>query len=93
MQTWIGGGNYPIGVTRVKRKSGYRFIAQMGYKENGVKKCKVFGIFKYADEAFLAYKQGKDAYVRLVAQSYYEQGKIDELVYQALLRYEIDIND
>lgn len=86
-------GDYPIGVIRVKRKRGFRFIAQMGYKENGVRKCKVFGTFKSADEAFFAYKQGKESYVRLIAQSYYEQGKINERVYQALLRYEIDIND
>lgn len=51
------------------------------------------GTFKTPEEAFNAYKQGKVAYVREVADSYYKDGKITKEVYDALYRYEPKIKD
>lgn len=80
-------GKYPIGVTEATRTNNY----ESAFYKNG--KRVHIGTFKTTKEAFFAYKQAKEAYIKEVAQKYYEQGKITERVYQALLRYEIDIND
>lgn len=49
--------------------------------------------FDNEKDAFNAYKQAREEYIKEVAQKYYDEGKITERVYDALLRYEIDIND
>lgn len=51
------------------------------------------GTFKTPEEAFNAYKQGKIAYVREVADAYYKEGKITKEVYDALYRYEPKFKD
>lgn len=51
------------------------------------------GHFDTIEEAFEAYKQGKVAYVREVADSYFMDGKITKEVYDALYRYEPKIKD
>ena len=45
------------------------------------------------EEAFLAYKKAKEEYIKEVAQEYYDSGKIDQNVYDALLRYQTEITD
>ena len=52
-----------------------------------------FGHFDTIEEAFNAYKQGKIAYVREVADAYYKEGKITKEVYDALYRYEPKFKD
>lgn len=42
---------------------------------------------------FTAYKKAKEEYIKEVAQEYYNSGKIDKKVYEALLRYQIEITD
>ena len=79
-------GQYPIGIRRVP--SG-RFIARVSY----VGKRKHLGTFDTIEEAFAAYKQAKEAYIKEVAQKYYDEGKITERVYDALMKYEVEITD
>lgn len=52
-----------------------------------------FGHFDTIEEAFAAYKQGKIAYVREVADAYYKDGRITKEVYDALYRYEPKFKD
>lgn len=51
------------------------------------------GSFDNEKDAFNAYKQAREAYIKEVAQKYYDNGEITERVYDALLNYKIDIND
>lgn len=51
------------------------------------------GSFKTEEEAFYAYKQAKESYVKEVAERYYSQGRITEKVYNALMNYKIEITD
>ena len=49
------------------------------------------GYFSKPDEAFNVYKQAKEDYIKEVAELYKDQ--IDIRVYEALMKYEVDIND
>ena len=66
-----------------------RYIAFL----NRYNKTYNLGHFDTIEEAFNAYKQGKIAYVREVADSYYKDGKITKEVYDALYRYEPKFKD
>ena len=49
------------------------------------------GLFINHECAFLAYKEAKEAYIKEVANKWKDQ--IDPRVYDALLRYEVEITD
>jgi hypothetical protein len=49
------------------------------------------GYFNTEMEAFYAYKQAKEDYIKEVAEKWKDQ--IDPRVYEALMKYEVDIND
>ena len=49
------------------------------------------GYFNTEMEAFYAYKQAKEDYIKEVANKW--KDKIDPRVYEALMKYEVDIND
>jgi len=51
------------------------------------------GIYKTIEEAFEAYKQAKETYIKEVAQSYFDKGEITERVYHALMNYKVEITD
>lgn len=78
-------GNLPIGV--VKNHNG--FTAQI--KEN--KKHKYIGYFDTVEDAFAAYKKEKERYIQAVAKEYYDKGEISKRVYDALMKYEVEITD
>ena len=78
-------GKHPLGVSYHKRDR--VFTATVGM--NG--KNKHLGYYKTSEEAFQAYKQAKEAYIKEVAELYKDQ--IDTRVYEALMKYEVDIND
>ena len=78
-------GEYPIGVSY--NKSVGKFQAR--FNVDGVKQH--VGYFQVIEEAFQAYKQAKEAYIKEVAELYKDQ--IDPRVYEALMKYEVDIND
>ena len=51
------------------------------------------GCFKTKEEAHIAYKSAKEKYIKELAVSYFNKGEITEMVYQALMKYEVDIVD
>lgn len=51
------------------------------------------GIFDTVEEAFYAYKAAKEQYIKELAENYFQEGKITKKVYDALMKYEVDIND
>lgn len=76
-------GKYPIGVN----KKGNSFIAQLNA---GGKKIHL-GSFKTPEEAFYKYKESKENYIRELANEY--KDFITNKVYDALISYEVKIND
>ena len=77
-------GNCPIGVT----KNGNKFRARLS-KGNG--KPIHLGLYNTPEEAFLVYKKAKEAYIKEVAEEY--KGKIDNRAYEAMMNYEVEIDD
>lgn len=78
-------GEYPIGVDF--RKVSGKFRAQLNI--NGSKQH--LGYFDTSEEAFFAYKAAKEARIKTLAEKW--KGQIDERIYQALLKYTVDIDD
>ena len=78
-------GEWPVGV-HFHKPSG-KFVAQL--RING--KRKHLGYFTTPEEAFQAYKLAKEDQIKVVAEKW--QHHLDERVYQALLDYEVSIND
>lgn len=78
-------GFYPIGVFR----NGEGFSSKVSMFGKTVR----LGTYKTPEEAFAVYKQAKEAYIKEVARKYYDEGKIARNVYDALMRYEVEITD
>ena len=76
-------GNYPIGVF----KEGNKFRASLGKGNRTI----YLGAFNTPNEAFQVYKQAKEAYIKEVAEEY--KDKIPCELYEAMVAYEVDIND
>ena len=76
-------GDLPIGVC----KKGNKFIAKCNL--NG--KRSQIGTFDTPIEAFQSYKQFKEQYIKQVAEEY--KNKIPSVLYDAMYRWEVDIND
>lgn len=80
-------GKTPVGVTVTESGRRYRAVLDKDGKSVFI------GHFATPEDAFLAYKHEKEAYIKEVAQEYYDAGKISERVRDALFRYEIKITD
>lgn len=80
-------GGYPIGVGY--RTTSRKYYAQ--FNKNG--KREHLGYYDTIEEAFVAYKQTKETYIKEVAQSYFDKGEIAEKVYNALMNYKVEITD
>ena len=78
-------GEWPVGVNFDKSRA--KFKAQLTI--NGKKKF--LGRFNTPEEAFQVYKLSKEAQIKFVAQKW--QHLLDERVFQALMAYEVNIND
>lgn len=76
-------GKYPLGVS----KYGNKFQAQL----NKYNKKIHLGTYDTIEEAFLAYKKAKEAYIKEVAEKY--KGKIPQKLYDAMIAYEVEIDD
>lgn len=74
-------GDFPIGVDSIKGCDLYR--TSLGNSH--------LGCFKTSEEAFIAYKQAKEDYIKEVANKWKDQ--IDPRVYEALMKWEVNIND
>ena len=76
-------GTLPIGVT----KHGKNYKAQCSYNGKG----KALGTFSTPELAFNAYKTFKEAYIKELAEKY--KDTIDARAYNALMNYEVHIDD
>ena len=79
-------GEHPIGVSW--HKKGKSFVAQVG-KSKG--RSEWLGCFNTEIEAFNAYKKAKEIYVKELADKW--KDKIDQRAYNALMTYEVSIDD
>ena len=79
-------GGFPIGVDLYKRTNKYRSAATVG---KGTQKH--LGYYDTPHEAFVAYKTYKEQFIKDVANEYREQ--LDIRAYQALMNYEVNIDD
>ena len=80
-------GNLPIGVCKHKEK----FQSWCRNLITG-KKC-FLGTYNTPEEAFQAYKQAKESYIKQVAQEEYNKGNITKKCYEAMMNYEVEITD
>ncbi len=78
-------GDCPIGVTYNKPSKIYETYCGM----NG--KRKYLGCYKTPEEAFYVYKNFKEQYIKEVAEEY--KDKIPTKLYDAMIKYEVEIND
>ena len=83
-------GDCPIGVTFRKDNGKYRSYCNVQYKEEPRKQIQL-GQFNTPEEAFYAYKQFKENYIKEVADLY--RPYIPEKLYNAMYRYEVEIDD
>lgn len=80
-------GKYPIGVSYHNQCN--KFTAKVTINNRNIH----LGLFLTPEEAFYAYKEAKEQHIKNMAQEYYDKGKISEKVYNALMRYEVEITD
>ena len=79
-------GNLPVGVSYVKSLRKYRAdISRRNISD------RVLGYFNTLKEAFEVYKVTRERYIKNMAEIW--RDRIDERVYQALLNYEVHIDD
>ena len=79
-------GECPIGVYWCKNRKKFRSKCNNG---SGKQKC--LGYFNTPQEAFQAYKTFKEQLIKQVANEY--RAQLDPRAYQALMSYEVNIND
>lgn len=53
----------------------------------------ILGTYNTPEEAFCAYKNAKERHIKETAERYFKEGKITEKVYNALMKYEVEITD
>ena len=82
----VSRGEYLIGVCWDKAKNAFK--AQVS-KNKG--KSEYLGLFNTELEAFNAYKQAKESFIKEQANKWKSQ--IDERAYEALMKYEVNIDD
>lgn len=81
----VNRGNYPIGVCYDKENG--KYITQCRVED----KRKYLGCYDTPEEAFLAYKQFKETYIKEIADEY--KDKIPQRLYDAMYAWEVDIDD
>jgi hypothetical protein len=79
-------GNESIGVAKSKYGRYESYVSINGKRTH-------LGTFDTELQAFQKYKQVKEDYIKGVAKIYYQEGKINLRVYEALMRYEVNIDD
>ena len=78
-------GKYPIGIYEDKQAGKFKVRISVNGKQKHI------GRYYCEKEAFNAYKQAKEAYIKELANKWKDQ--IDVRVYEALMCYEVDIDD
>lgn len=84
-----GRGKYPIGVYKKDDKLAAS-CSMIDFKTKEVKRYEI-GIFDNKYEAFYAYKEVKEKYIKLVAEIY--KNKIPKILYEAMYNYKVEIDD
>ena len=79
--------NYPRGI----RKHSDKFIARCANPIENTRKH--IGVFDTVEEAFLAYKEYKEAMIKQVAKLEFNAKNITEECYNAMINYEVEIDD
>lgn len=79
-------GEYPIGVSKSINKKKYEAACQI---DKGARKH--LGSYNTPEEAFYAYKEYKEKYIKEVADEYKEV--IPYTLYEAMYNYEVEITD
>jgi len=83
-------GELPIGVRLSdSKKNPYR--ANFSRYVNGKQSCFSLGYYSNPEDAFYAYKEAKEDYIKVQARQWY--GKIEPKAYDALMGYEVHIDD
>ena len=80
-------GLLPIGVTKKYDKFQARCMNPL------TKKSEDLGTYHTPTEAFLAYKKRKEEIIKEVAEIEYRQSNITKECYEAMMRYEVEIDD
>ena len=78
-------GKYPLGVSYLTRLGMFEASVSLGGRNKRI------GRFYNAQEAFYAYKEVKESYIKEVANKW--RGNIDHRVYEALMSWNIEITD
>ena len=78
-------GSLPIGVTTRRGK----YYANLSKPKKRI----YLGQFNSKEDAFQAYKLAKEQYIKELAEKYFQEGKITRKVYNALMKYEVEITD
>ena len=78
-------GKYPIGVYEDKQAGKFKVRISVEGKQKHV------GRYYCEKEAFYAYKVAKEQYIKEVANKW--KGQIDVRVYEALINWEVSIDD
>ena len=85
-------GKYPIGVSYHGRDG--RYSAQCCFIDNNKRKTKWLGYYNKPKEAFNAYKQFKESYIKQVADEYKSKyPNFPQKLYDAMYSYEVEITD
>lgn len=74
-------GKYKVGVCKIRDK----FVAQCRMRDKNIN----LGSYLTEEEAHMAYKKGKEAYIKEVAEEAYSKGEITKEVRDALYKWEI----
>ena len=82
-------GDFPVGVSYHKRDKKYQ--AGLSVFRNGKKTKEYLGYFTTPEEAFNAYKQAKEDYIKEVADEY--KDKIPVELYKSMYAYKVEIDD
>lgn len=81
-------GDLPIGVSRLSNNPHrYRAIVRIYGRYITI------GNYDTPEEAFAAYKSAKEAHIQEMATQYFNEGKITEKVYNALMNHKVEITD
>lgn len=81
-------GKFPIGVRATK------YGTFQSYCNNPfTSKIEHLGTFATPEQAFLVYKNKKESYIKQVAKEEYSKGNITKQCYDAMMDYEVEIDD
>ena len=79
----------PIGV----KKDGSKYRSRSSVKVGKKTKYTHLGTYNTPEEAFCAYKEAKEKYIKQVAKEEFSQGNITKECYNAMMNYEVEITD